>query len=288
MSRTCSWLIASFYIAFATAGYTAPITNADILKLLTAGLSEGAVVATIKANGGTFDTSADALIALKKAGATDGVLQAVLLGNGAGALTGADPSSGASSKRAKGSASPGSGGACVPEAPDGYIIMVVDGKTRNLSHRKATIGSDVNGMSAIAGVFTFGLVPTTGTVSAVVRGSRAALRIKDRQPEFRDLASTAGTHPSGSWILARVDVGTNERTVQMGTASVSLLGGSTTRDVPRDDQVVALDYETVNLSCEFRGMSLALFAARPAQPLAPGEYMLFSPDQGIVYDFGVE
>lgn len=282
MKRLPPFIAVMVYVALTFSVHAAPLTNSDILKLLAAGLGEGAVVSSIKANGGTFDTSADALIALKKAGATDVVLQAVLSGNGAAS------SVGASSKRAKDLASPGSGGACVPEAPDGYIIMVVDGKPRNLTHRKATIGSDVSGMSAIAGALTLGLVPTTGTVSAVVRGSRASLRIKDRRPEFRDLASTAGTDPSGSWILARVDVGTNERTVQMGTASVSLLGGSTTRNVPRDDQVVALDYETVNLSCEFRGMSLALFAARPAQPLAPGEYMLFSPDQGIVYDFGVE
>ena len=125
-------------------------------------------------------------------------------------------------------------------------------------------------------------------MSAVVRGPRAALRAKDRQPEFRDLAGAVGTAPSGSWILAKVDVRANERTVQRGTAAVSLLGGSKTRNAPRDVQVVALDYGVASLSCDIRGTALAIFTARPQQPLAPANTCCFRRIRALLFDFGVQ
>jgi hypothetical protein len=53
------------------------MTNADVIKLIQAGLPEAAIVNKIQANAGSFDTSTDALIALKKAGATDAELAAI-------------------------------------------------------------------------------------------------------------------------------------------------------------------------------------------------------------------
>ncbi|MHB1516631.1 MAG: DUF2846 domain-containing protein [Acidiferrobacteraceae bacterium] len=52
--------------------------NTDVLKMLKAGLPESVVLAKIHMEPGKFDTSADALIALKKAGASEAVLDAVL------------------------------------------------------------------------------------------------------------------------------------------------------------------------------------------------------------------
>ncbi|MGA3134766.1 MAG: hypothetical protein ABSC88_02115 [Terracidiphilus sp.] len=57
--------------------YEAP-ANAEVLKLLRAGMPESVVLYKIHAITGKFDTSADALIALKQAGATEAELYAVL------------------------------------------------------------------------------------------------------------------------------------------------------------------------------------------------------------------
>ena len=56
---------------------TAP-ANAEVLKLLLAGMPETVVLDKIHAIAGKFDTSADALVELKQAGATEAELKAVL------------------------------------------------------------------------------------------------------------------------------------------------------------------------------------------------------------------
>lgn len=261
----------------------APLTNADITKLLAAGLEESAVVATIRSNGGSFDTSADALIALKRAGASDAVIQAILAGPAATASGAGAPGAKPAQRGAR------SGGECVGEAPDGFILMVIDGAPRNVGTKAATMGSDASNLQALASGLTLGLVPVTVKQSLVVAGTRSSLRIKDRRPIFRDLATQAGTSPSDGWVLIRPDIGTRERTVQIGEASDSLLGGVKSRIEISADKVVALDYETVTESCTAGKNALSIYAAKPSQDLAPGEYLLFSPVGGRqVVEFAVE
>jgi len=57
------------------------LTNDSVIKLLKAGLSEELVLTTINSSPGNFDTSVNALIALKKAGAGDKVVSAMILKN---------------------------------------------------------------------------------------------------------------------------------------------------------------------------------------------------------------
>src|SRR6266568_4068381 len=55
-----------------------PLNNDGVVKLVKAGLSEDLVLSTINASPGTYDTSADGLIALKTAGVSDKVVAAVV------------------------------------------------------------------------------------------------------------------------------------------------------------------------------------------------------------------
>ena len=55
------------------------MTNDSVAKLIKAGLSEDLVVTTINSSPGKYDTSASALIALKKAGAGDKTIAAIIL-----------------------------------------------------------------------------------------------------------------------------------------------------------------------------------------------------------------
>jgi hypothetical protein len=64
------------------------LTNDSVIKLLKAGLSQELVVTTINSSPGDYDTSVNALIALKKAGAADKVVAAMIL-KASGATTSA-------------------------------------------------------------------------------------------------------------------------------------------------------------------------------------------------------
>jgi hypothetical protein len=67
--------------------------NAEVLKLLRAGMSERVILHLISATPGKFDTSADALTALKQAGADEAELSAILA---QGAAPANQPAAGAS------------------------------------------------------------------------------------------------------------------------------------------------------------------------------------------------
>jgi hypothetical protein len=54
------------------------MNNDAVIKLVKAGLSEDLIVSSINSQPGTYDTSADGLIALKSAGVTDKVLAAIV------------------------------------------------------------------------------------------------------------------------------------------------------------------------------------------------------------------
>jgi hypothetical protein len=68
-------------VAEAPAASTAPLANEEIVKLLGAGIGEEVIVAKVRSSRCVTDGSVDALIALKEAGATEAVLEAVA-GNG--------------------------------------------------------------------------------------------------------------------------------------------------------------------------------------------------------------
>ena len=55
------------------------MNNDAVIKLLKAGLSDDLIVTTIDASPGKYDTSADALTALRSAGADSKVISAVLM-----------------------------------------------------------------------------------------------------------------------------------------------------------------------------------------------------------------
>src|ERR1051325_10997901 len=59
-----------------------PLTNADVIKMIKAELKEETIVLAIQKHASDFDTSVDGLIALKKEGASQKVLDAMLAAKG--------------------------------------------------------------------------------------------------------------------------------------------------------------------------------------------------------------
>ncbi len=54
------------------------LNNDSVIKMVKAGLSDDLIVTTINGSTGTFDTSADGIIALKTAGVSDRVVSAIV------------------------------------------------------------------------------------------------------------------------------------------------------------------------------------------------------------------
>jgi hypothetical protein len=55
-----------------------PMTNANVVQVMSSGLGEDVIINAISANDVDFDVSADGLLALKKAGISDRVVQAMI------------------------------------------------------------------------------------------------------------------------------------------------------------------------------------------------------------------
>src|ERR1035438_7184430 len=73
-------LIALVFLAFCPLLVAQQALNNDaVIKLVKAGLSDDLIVSTINASAGSYDTSANGLIALKTAGVSDKVLSAIVL-----------------------------------------------------------------------------------------------------------------------------------------------------------------------------------------------------------------
>ena len=71
------------------------MTNADLVKLVQAGVPESAIIASIHTSAPAFDLSADGLVALHKAGVTQGELEAAIAANSAAHPAGAAPAASA-------------------------------------------------------------------------------------------------------------------------------------------------------------------------------------------------
>lgn len=97
------------------------MNNAEIIKLVKAGLSEELILSTINGSPGTFDTSADGLIALKSAGVTDKIVAAMVLKS-----SGVGPAPATATTGAQ--AIPTAG--AVPPPPPPPLFHSTDGKVR--------------------------------------------------------------------------------------------------------------------------------------------------------------
>lgn len=75
MKRT---LLTLFVVLLAAGAAFAGVTKEDLKKLVSAGVTDDVILAFVQANGPVDSLSADDLIELKKAGASDKLLQAVL------------------------------------------------------------------------------------------------------------------------------------------------------------------------------------------------------------------
>ena len=99
-------VLLSACIAFSQQNTPAPLTNDSIVKMVKGGLAEPTIVSAIEASDVQFDVSADGLIALKQAGISDTVIQAMIAAQSKKHDAAASPDAAAQNTQASSATSP--------------------------------------------------------------------------------------------------------------------------------------------------------------------------------------
>ena len=113
------------------------MTNADLVKLVQAGVPESAIIASIHTSAPAFDLSADGLVALHKAGVTQGELEAAIAANSASHPAGAAPAAPVPTASA-----PTASTAATTHIPT--VALVVSGASRRITLEKVQLAETKN------------------------------------------------------------------------------------------------------------------------------------------------
>ena len=223
-----------------------PMTNQDVINLVHANVSQNSIILAINGAKPDFDTSADGLIALSKQGVPDPVIQAMI-----GAESQPTPASAPS-------VAIGTSGTANPEE-----LILLDGNQRITMHyltpqmRGGAVALGYGGMRSYA----------------VLMGTQAVLRIKNRQPMFL-LAAPNNAQPQAYFTLANFAVRKN------GTREVATGGGffSYSSGIPKD-RIMPTSFEKY-FDQSHAPAGFTIYKVVTTAPLSDGEYaMIISSSQ---------
>ena len=254
-------LVASLLVTAPTAFAQEVLTNQSIVEMVKAGLSERVIIAKIRTSPTNFDTHTDSLIALKKNGVSEKVIEAIMSPSSASTASAAAPPPPAAAAPA-GSVAMAPPPAAGPSRPTVY--QIVGGKEVEL----IAAGTEIQKNS----------MRYARSTELVIAGNKAKYRTAERQPVF------VITSAPNEMALVRLDPGKNDRNLKIGSGSRVPYGGSTSSRGPRSEDMVDVDAER-----DSRGF----YRIKPRAPLAPGEYGFVSTRdsgavRGSIYDFGVD
>lgn len=246
-----------------------PMTNQDVIAMLKAKMSENTILMAIRAAKPGFDTSANGLIKLSSASASDAIVQAVIEANG---RKGSDSKGGGGGSAAS-SASTGN-----PEE-----VTMYDGGT------KVPMRYLAPQMRAAARALGFGGYAQY----AVLNGTAATLRVKDKQPSFV-VAIPSNAQPESYYTIANFAVRKNgSREVLVGGGYMSYSTG-----INKDRVMKATAVQEPNQSGAPK--NYIMYRVKPDAPLPPGEYAFilynsqvkvagyFASGLDSYFDFGID
>lgn len=261
-------------LAFAGQANAAPITNADLIKLLDAGMPEDVVLKAIANGEPKFNTSADALVLLKKKGATSAILNAVLSPS-----TQAAPAARATAAAPAAPAKPAAAPAGInPEE----VLVIVGGQESTMQYIIPTVRTAARALG-FGGVATY----------ATLQNRQAGRKLPGAGLEFL-VSVPKNAQAAGYLTLANFAVRNNgTREVQMGGGYMSYSTGI------NKDRVVAIKSEPLADQSRARE-GFVLHKISPERDLPAGEYALvlytaevrtagfFAQAANSYFDFSVE
>ena len=258
---TAMVLVASCLATPPTASAQEALTNQSIVEMVKAGLSERIIIARIRTGPNNFDTSTDSLIALKKNGVPEKVIEAIMSPSAPPAASAAAPPPSAAPAGSVAMAPP----PAMSQGPSRpTVFQIVAGKEVEL----IASGTEIQKNN----------MRYSRSTELVIAGNKAKHRTPERQPVFVITAAPA------EFALVRLDPGKNDRNLKIGSGSRVPYGGSSSSRGIRSEDVVDVDAQR-----DSRGF----YRIKPRAPLAPGEYGFVATrdggsPRGSIYDFGVD
>ncbi len=181
-----------------------PLTNADIINMVKSKLPESVIVQAIQSNPGHYDTSAIALVSLRKSGLTEKELNAMIATSGNGSSNTTTPTSSAGPTADASNAIP------VSKSHRPKVYVLIGGSPQELPLEKTQLAetktkpSSMKNLAADAAV-TQGLQTAVNTVAmdaarhtnSAVGGSKV---IASRDTQSRTMESLSGSPGPVAWI----------------------------------------------------------------------------------------
>jgi hypothetical protein len=242
-------------LVVASVGAQEVLSNDSIIAMKKAGLSEGVILAKIRSSQSKFDTSTQALVGLKQAGLSDAVIEAMVGHSGPGGGSGAPPTA---------------------TAPRGPAAAGLPQNRETIFHLKGA--QYVELLPAVASIET-NFQFFTSKSELVLKGRKASYRVDDRQPVFFSIWAP------NEVPLVKLKPGDShdDRNLKFSSGAFMPYGGTQKTGV-RNEDVIDVDSER-----DPRGF----YRLKPKAALKSGEYGFvlthgFGAGGGKIYDFGVD
>ncbi|HEX8955790.1 MAG TPA: hypothetical protein VF798_05930 [Burkholderiaceae bacterium] len=256
------------------AAQAAPMTNADVIKLIDAGMPDSVIVQSIGTSATKFDVSSDALIKLKSKGASAAVLQAMINAKGG---------------HAAGTAAPDTAGMSATHTAAHSGTLNPEEATVVTGGVESTMQYIVPQLRTAARAFGLGGVASYATL----QGATAARKLPGDGVEFI-ISIPKNAQPVSYVTLANFAVRDNgTREVMVGGGYMSYSSGI------NKDRVIPIKSEPLPDQSRARD-GFVLYKVTPEHTLAHGEYALvlytrevhvagyFSAAANSYFDFSVD
>lgn len=247
------------------------LTNDSVISMVKGGLGEAVVLARIRSSPANFDTSTNSLLALKKAGVSDKVIEAMVSAPRSGAAaaapaapTPAAPSAGTAPAPSVSASARNSAGGAAATLPRDSIFHLNGAKYVEMQPQVVEIEISNAVFSSKSDV--------------VLGGRRAEYRITDRQPQFYSYFAPTEA------LLVKLKPGEkkNDRNLKMGSGGYHPYGGSSRMGIRSEDRIAVKSEREAN----------GFYRISPSSPLPSGEYGFIvlsgATAGGRMFDFGVD
>lgn len=226
-----------------------PLTNDDVVQMVKGGFDESTTIAAIEAADTNFDTSVQALMALKTAGVSEKTISAMLA---------------ATKKKSEAAKAPAPAAAAAPATPPNPDVPEDVGVYVKLKGSLAEVYAEiVDWKSGGVGKSMLSMGMTKGHVNAVVKGPKSKLQVGE--PMEFVIKCTEGVTPS-EYILLKLDEKGDRREFRAVTGGVYHSSGGA------DKNAVKFDFQKIAP----RTYKIALTG------LKKGEYGFLPPGGGSV------
>jgi len=253
------------FIAVLPAQAQQGLTNTDIIKMQSAGLSESIILSSVNTQPAAYDTSTDGLLALKKAGVSDAVVAAMISRNAAMKSGVGNPS---------GTNLPSAAPAGPPPGVDEVGVYYQD-KNKAWHPIPSEIVNTKSG-GLLKSIATDGIVK--GDMNGHIKGAESPTKLTTGS---NILIFMPETYSANDYILVKLHQNSNNREFRAMTGGVFHSSGGATKD-----------------TVEFGSQKLAphVYELTFVAPLTPGQYGIIPPGAmttsnlaagGKIYSFSI-